>query len=86
MTNPNADLDDLVNEPRETLDVEVKECLDLAYNDHRALVAKEIIALANHGGGVLVVGFRNKLMGHLRQLLTDPQTWTLGHRTAFNRS
>ncbi|MDN3279340.1 ATP-binding protein [Frankia sp. RB7] len=60
MTDPNADLDDLVNEPRETLDVEVKEWLDLTDNDHRALIAKEIIALANHGGGVLVVGFEEQ--------------------------
>jgi hypothetical protein len=43
--NPNADLDDLINEPRETLDVEVKEWLDLTDNDHRSMVAKEIIAL-----------------------------------------
>jgi hypothetical protein len=28
MTNPNADLDALVSEPRETLDVEVKDWLD----------------------------------------------------------
>lgn len=63
MTNPNADLDDLVNEPRETLDVEVKEWLDLADNDHRALIAKEIIALANHGGGVLVIGFEEQADG-----------------------
>lgn len=41
MSNPNADLNDLVSEPRETLDVEVKEWLDLTNNDHRALVAKE---------------------------------------------
>src|SRR6202158_1280172 len=63
MSNPNADLDDLVNEPRETLDVEVKEWLDLTDNDHRALVAKEIIALANHGGGVLVIGFEEQADG-----------------------
>lgn len=58
MLNPNAHLDDLVNEPRETLDVEVKEWLDLTDNDHRAMIAKEVIALANHGGGFLVIGFQ----------------------------
>ncbi len=58
MANPNADLDDLVNEPREALDIEAKEWLDLSDHDHRATIAKEIIALANHGGGYLVVGFR----------------------------
>jgi hypothetical protein len=63
MLSPNADLDDLddlINEPRETLDVEVKEWLDLTDNDHRAMIAKEIIALANHGGGFLVIGFKEK--------------------------
>jgi hypothetical protein len=57
MTVRNADLDELLAEPREALDVEVKEWLDLSNHDQRANVAKEIIALANHGGGHLVVGF-----------------------------
>ncbi|WP_334384208.1 AlbA family DNA-binding domain-containing protein [Bradyrhizobium sp. AZCC 1577] len=43
--------------------MEVKEWLDLTDHDHRAVVAKEIIALANHGGGVLVVGFEEKADG-----------------------
>jgi Putative DNA-binding domain len=57
MPTQNAALDDLLAEPRETLDVEFKEWLDLSDHDHRAIVAKEIIALANHGGGYLVIGF-----------------------------
>ncbi len=57
MTTPNADIDELLAEPREALDVEVKEWLDLTDNDQRANVAKEIIALGNHGGGYVVVGF-----------------------------
>jgi predicted HTH transcriptional regulator len=61
--NPNADLDDLINEPRETLDVEVKEWLDLTDNDHRSMVATEITALANHGGGFLVIGFEERADG-----------------------
>ena len=61
--NPNADLDDLINEPRKTLDVEVKEWLDLTDNDHRLMVAKEIIALANHGGGFLMIGFEERADG-----------------------
>lgn len=66
MLSPNADLDDLINEPRETLDVEVKEWLDLTDNDHRASIAKEIIALANHGGGFLVIGFEESKDGTFR--------------------
>jgi hypothetical protein len=63
VTTPNADLDELLAEPREALDVEVKEWLDLTNNDQRATVAKEIIALANHGGGYFVVGFLERSDG-----------------------
>jgi hypothetical protein len=63
MNDLNTHLDDLINEPRETLDVEVKEWLDLSDNDHRAIVAKEIIALANNGGGFLVIGFEEQADG-----------------------
>lgn len=58
VNNSNTHLDDLVNEPREALDIEVKEWLDLTTKDHRAMLAKEIIALANHGGGYVVIGFK----------------------------
>lgn len=57
LATENADLGELLAEPREALDVEVKEWLDLTGHDQRAAVAKEIIALANHGGGYLVIGF-----------------------------
>src|SRR4051794_23544737 len=50
-------IDSLVNETHEAMDVEVKEWLDLTENDHRAALAKGIIALANHGGGYAVIGF-----------------------------
>jgi hypothetical protein len=54
----NADLpNELLAELREALDIEVKEWLDLTNHDHCAIVAKEIIALANHGGGYLIIGF-----------------------------
>lgn len=56
MSGANADLDDLISEPREALDIEIKDWLDLANNEHRSLVAKKIIALANHGGGYLIIG------------------------------
>src|SRR3981189_827982 len=72
MINPNADLDDLVNEPRETLDVEVKEWLDLTNNDHPATIAKEIIALANHGGGFLVIGSEERADGTFKSSASRP--------------
>ena len=54
-------LADLLLSPRETLDVELKEWLDIVANqDHRAVLAKALIALANHGGGFVVVGFADQ--------------------------
>ena len=51
-------LADLLRDPRETLDVELKVWLDIAANaEHKATLAKALIALANHGGGYVVFGF-----------------------------
>ena len=72
-------LDDLLSEPREALDIEVKEWLDLADNQHRAALAKEIIALANHGGGYLLVGFKEDAAGNFAPDLNRPMdltTWS----------
>ncbi len=53
------ELNNLLEEPRETLDVELKEDLEIKKDkNHRALIAKEIIALANNGGGYLIIGYR----------------------------
>jgi hypothetical protein len=46
----------LLIEPREDLGVEYKGWLDLTQNEHRAVLAKAAIALANSGGGFLVLG------------------------------
>lgn len=58
--NP-ADLQDLVDTPRETLEIELKEWLDLNDKEKRANLARHICALANHGGGYIVFGFRDDL-------------------------
>ncbi len=50
-------LQQLVDAPSERLDVELKGWLDLSGNAHRGTLAKALIALANHGGGVAVIGF-----------------------------
>ena len=50
-------LDRLVLEPAETLEVEYKEWLELKSKTHKAKLAKELIALRNHGGGHVVLGF-----------------------------
>ena len=47
----------LISQPREDLSAEYKDWLDLTDNRHRAVLAKAAIALANHGGGFIVIGF-----------------------------
>jgi hypothetical protein len=50
-------LQQLVETPSERLDVELKAWLDLSDNGPRGTLAKGLIALANHGGGVAIIGF-----------------------------
>ena len=51
-------LADLLRDPRETLDVELKEWLNIVSDSgHKATLAKALIALANHGGGYVIFGF-----------------------------
>jgi hypothetical protein len=57
-------LAELLIEPRETLEVEAKRWIDIVNDgDHKALLAKAIIALANHGGGVVTIGFEKSANG-----------------------
>lgn len=55
------DLKDLVEIPRETLEVELKEWVDLQEPVIRAKIARHLAAMANHGGGYLVFGFKDNL-------------------------
>ena len=50
------DLEILVTQPEETLEAEYKEWLLLNQKPHKAKLAKELIALANHGGWARVKG------------------------------
>jgi hypothetical protein len=50
-------LSDLLIEPQEDLRTEAKTWLDLDDPTHRAKLAKAVIALANYGGGRILVGF-----------------------------
>lgn len=57
-------LADLLIDPHETLDVEHKEWLDIhGNNEHKATLAKALIALANHGGGFFVFGYTETAQG-----------------------
>ena len=55
----------LINNLTERLDVKAKNWLNgLTTNDDRARLAKEIIALANSGGGDIFIGFDDEGAGH----------------------
>ena len=57
MTTTQSRLADLLVFPREDLDCEVKNWLNLAESSNdKATFAKAVIALANHGGGFIVFG------------------------------
>jgi hypothetical protein len=71
-----TDLADYVDFPRETLDVELKQWIDLTDGVAKAKIARHLAALANHGGGYLIFGFNDDLTRALDRP-TD-----LGH---FNR-
>lgn len=49
-------IEDTLRDPRESLDVELKGWLDVTAPEHKAVLAKAAIALANHGGGLIVIG------------------------------
>jgi hypothetical protein len=48
---------ELLRNPVEDLAFEIKEWLDLRDNSHKALLAQALIALANHGGGAVLIGY-----------------------------
>jgi len=54
--------------PNETLSNEYKSWLDLSSNKGKATLAKAAIALANHGGGTIVIGMRGEGEEKLRSL------------------
>jgi hypothetical protein len=53
-----AELVRLLTEPNESLTLEYKGWLDLVNNRGKATLAKAAIALANEGGGIIVMGMR----------------------------
>ena len=72
-----SDLNDLIEIPRETLEIELKEWLDLSEPVVRANIARHFAALAIHGGGYLIFGFKDdlrrdqKLLNRLHDALED---------------
>ena len=51
-------LEELITYPREALEIEIKPWLDLTSNEDKANLAQAILALANHGGGFVILGFK----------------------------
>jgi hypothetical protein len=48
-----------IAEPREDLAAEYKGWLNLSETNHKAVLAKAAIAIANHGGGYIIIGMRD---------------------------
>ena len=71
----------LLSYPREDIGVEYKDWLDLTAEAGRATLAKAAIALANHGGGYVVLGFRD---AHQTTLQPSPQDPDLPQITQDN--
>ena len=59
MSSEIRQLEFLLEYPNENLEREYKNWLDLSTREGQADIAKAIIALANHGGGNVIVGFRD---------------------------
>lgn len=53
----------LLDYPLEDLSTEIKDWLDLGQTPERANLARELIALANHGGGYVLFGFADSTAG-----------------------
>ena len=53
-------LQDLLSDPREDLDRELKPWLKLSDPEDRANIGQAILALANHGGGYVLLGFQEQ--------------------------
>lgn len=69
-----AQLQTLIDDPREALNIEVKRWLDLTSKADQATLAKAAIALANHGGGFIVLGFDELADGAFACHLPRPAT------------
>ncbi len=53
-------LKELLRYPIEKLDIEVKNWLELTTTEHQAVLAKSMLALANYGGGYILLGFEQE--------------------------
>lgn len=54
-----AEIQDLVDNPRELVHMELKDWIDVGDEVARAKIARHLAALCNHGGGYVVFGFQD---------------------------
>jgi predicted HTH transcriptional regulator len=59
MSDRSKQLEGFLIDPRETLEFEIKEWLDLSNKEAKKTLAKAIIAMANHGGGYILIGYKD---------------------------
>jgi|LSQX01.1.fsa_nt_gb hypothetical protein len=76
-------LETLVRHPNESLDVEIKDWLKIDEPLHKADLAKAMLALANHGGGFILIGFR-KVSGVYQPIQADPEVIKLYDQDRIN--
>jgi hypothetical protein len=66
----NSRFEDWLLSPSESLDFEVKRWLDMTDAESQGIVAKALIALENHGGGFLLLGYKEDAT---KKLIPDPE-------------
>ncbi len=76
-------LQQLLAYPREDLDIEFKCWLDMDNPEHRADIAQAILALANHGGGYIIIGL-DETSSELQTPLVRPDSLRCYDQDAIN--
>ena len=80
----NSRFQDWLLNPTEALDFEVKGWLDMRSPEARAVIAKALIALENHGGGFLLIGYKKGADGRLAPEVPRPATLDSYNVDEFN--
>jgi hypothetical protein len=79
-----ARLQDLLAYPREDLSKEYKGWLDLSSDDDKANLAQALLAMANHGGGYVILGYRESQENQLVPQHPRPQNLSAYGQDAVN--
>lgn len=76
-------LEALLQHPNESLDVEIKDWLKIDEPLHKADLAKAMLALANHGGGFILIGFK-QVSGVYQPTQANPEVAKLYDQDRIN--